>query len=121
MAQETDQLSSLHQWWNNISFEGKDDYQLSDKGELILTAKNGHKERIVGTLQAENADVIFRTLAEKFAELESRVKELQNDWNAVDDKLKLYSRVERLADSIHHSHAIGNYRPVLALLDQWSL
>ena len=91
MTQETDQLSSLHQWWNNISFDGKEDYQLSEKGELILIAKNGHKERVVGTLQAENADVIFRTLTEKFTELEARVKELQNDWNTVDDKLKLHS------------------------------
>lgn len=119
MTQETDQLSSLHQWWNSISFEGKNDYQLNEKGELVLAAKNGHKERVVGTLQTENADVIFRTLTAKFSELEARLKELQHEWNTADDKLKLHSRVERLADNIYNSHAVGNYAPVMALMDQW--
>ena len=95
MTQETNQATALSAWWNETSFAGKDQYQLKETGELVF--KPGTKEeRVVTTVTADNAEMVLKVLTDKFAEVEAKMKELQTEWDATEDKHKMVGKVERI-------------------------
>ncbi|MCW3120574.1 MAG: hypothetical protein JWQ38_66 [Flavipsychrobacter sp.] len=117
MSQE--QTIDLITWWNEQSFAGKELYSVTDNGTLILSAGNNIKEREIATLSPENADVVLKTLQEKFASVESKVREMEVEWLAAEDKLKLADKVAALKDFLHKVAAVGDIQKPALLIHDW--
>lgn len=117
MTQDTNQSATLSSWWNQLSFEHKELYTLSEQGELILKEYGGYKQRPVGTLDAENMDMIFKLLTDKFPEVEAKVTELVTEWNAEEDKVKLIGKVERVKEYLHHANAVGDFHSIFKIVE----
>ncbi len=107
------QENTWQAWWNEVTFEAKEKYRITEEGILYLTVEDG-KERQISELQIEDADLQLKSLQDKFPEVEAKVKELQQEWEAEqEDKLKLAGKVERIKDYLLHAVAVGNYDSLL--------
>ncbi len=118
MAAEPNQMT-LQTWWEEISFNGKEQYQLKENGELVLQPLHNNKERVIATFSTENADTILKALKDKFSEVDGKIKELETEWVAADDKLKLIGKVDRLKEYILHTNAIGDYDKLFQVINDW--
>jgi len=119
MTNDVNQLT-LNDWWEQISFQGKELFTMKDNGELLLNALGNNKERSIATLTAANAETMLNALKEKFRELEAKVKELETEWVAATDKLKLAGKIERLKDYLLHANAVGDFDRLYKLVSDWS-
>jgi len=117
MTQDTNQPTTFSSWWDQLSFDHKDLYTLSDEGELFLKEHNGYKERSVGTLTADNMDMVFKLLTDKFPEVETKVTELVAEWEAEEDKTKLVGKVERVKEYLHHASAVGDFHSIYKIVE----
>ncbi|MBZ0098192.1 MAG: DUF349 domain-containing protein, partial [Taibaiella sp.] len=117
MAQDSNQPATLSAWWEEVSFDHKSLFTLNGQGELLLKEYRDYPERSVGTLNAENPDMLFKLLVEKFPEVEARVTELVTEWNTEVDKLKLVGKVERMKEYLHHANAIGDFHTIYKLVE----
>lgn len=102
-------VQTIQTWWDELSFQSKDAYQLRENGELVLKPRDGFKERVIGTFTLDNAAVVFKALTDKFPEVAAKVTELETEWNATEDKLKLLGKIERMKDYLQHTNAIGDF------------
>jgi hypothetical protein len=118
MTNEETQSNSLQNWWDNFDFEGKNYCELKETGELVLKATPNYPERNLATLHIEIADAAIKALLEKFPEVEKRVKDTLDEWETIDDKLKLVSKVTRLKDYIVHTNAIGNFSKLIEQISE---
>jgi hypothetical protein len=116
---QQDQNFDLTGWWNEQSFTGKELFQLSETGEIILIGGSNTKERIIATVSAENADVVIKTLLEKFGNISARVKELEIEWLAATDKLKLTDKVAEIKQLLENGNALGDFRQLGMLVRDW--
>ncbi|MBS1779056.1 MAG: DUF349 domain-containing protein [Bacteroidetes bacterium] len=107
MTQEANQPSSLTQWWESVSFSGKENYRLNDDGHLEQNNVGSLKGRSISPLSETTADITLKALTDKFAEVEAKWKELENEWNTSEEKLKLVGKVERMKDYLQHTAAVG--------------
>lgn len=112
-------LLSLESWWNEVAFDGKESFSINENGEIVYSAQPGTQERVVATVTAETAPAVFKTLVEKFVEVEGKAKELEAEWVSAEDKLKLQGKVERFKDYLLHAVALGNYAHLFALVNEW--
>lgn len=108
MTQEAS--NTLSAWWDTVSFPGKEQFSLNENGELILAGNGSFKERTIGTLTDENAAISFKALADKFPEVQAKVSELETEWIAAEDKLKLFGKVERVKEYLKHTNAAGDFK-----------
>ncbi len=114
MSQElTFDLSS---WWNGISFDGKELFTLTDDGKLTIYADKDGKERVLAEVTADNAETVLEPLKEKFAALQTKVNELNTEWNNTEDKLKLADKVHQLKNQILSANALGNIEALATAL-----
>ncbi|WP_118949631.1 DUF349 domain-containing protein [Taibaiella helva] len=98
--------------WHELDFAGKAFCSLNDEQELILNATAYSPERRLSVLTSENYATVATALAEKFREVESKVQELNTEWEQQEDKLKLSGKIARLKDYIQRANAIGDYAPI---------
>lgn len=99
--------------WNELNFPGKEFCIFNEEAqELWLMATAHSQERKLAELNAENLNTLTTALAEKFKEVESRVMELNAEWETQEDKLKLSGKISRMRDYLSRANAIGNYAPV---------
>jgi len=109
----------LIRWWKAQTFPHKDLFRVKRTGEVIQCNNKYGKDRVIATVTLENADIVLKTLCEKFAEVEAKVKELEEAWVKSEEKLRLKSDVSRLKEYLQIAHAIGNYEPFLELVIGW--
>ncbi len=117
MTQENNQSATLSAWWEQLSFDLKPLYTLSEQGELMLNEYPGYKQRTIGVLSADNPDMLFKLLVDKFPEVEAKVTELVTEWNAEQDKLKLIGKVERVKEYLHHTNAIVDFHTMFKIVE----
>lgn len=117
MSQE--QNFDLIAWWNEQSFAGKELFRLEETGELILLANSNIKEHVVATVSPENAAVVLNSLQEKFGQVEAKVRELEVEWLATEDKQKLADKVAQIKEYVQQSAAVGDYLKLAALIHDW--
>ena len=113
MIQETVTTHPLQEWWNAVEFEGKQFCDLKEEGKLYLRPTVHSPERVISTLTPENAEHAIKALQEKFPEVQARVKEVDDEWEGSDDKVKLYGKISRLKDYLLHRNAIGDTRTLM--------
>lgn len=106
-------------WWNELSFPGKELFGINEQGEIILRANNNIKERAIAVIGNENRDTVIKNLIEKFEAVESRVREMEVEWLAAEDKLKLADKVAQLKEYLNTIAAIGDYLRPAALVHDW--
>lgn len=104
---ETPAQPTLQSWWESVSFSGKENYTLGNDGQLLQKAIGSLKERTISTLSIDTAEITLKALKDKFSEVENKFKELLNEWESTEDKLKLIGKVERMKDYLQHTSAIG--------------
>jgi hypothetical protein len=109
----------LKTWWDGADFKDKNFFSLRENGELVLNAMGEYPERVIATLTPENADAVIKALSDKFPEVENKNKDLQQEWDAAEDKLKLMSKVSRLKDYLKHTNAIGDFSALMKQVDGW--
>ena len=117
MSQEQD--FDLAGWWNKQFFAGKELYKLQETGELMLLQSSNIKERIIATISSENADVVLKNLLEKYDEASSKVKEVEVEWLAADDKLKMTDRVAHLKEYLEQVNGLGDLKKLALLVHDW--
>ncbi|HTN47235.1 MAG TPA: DUF349 domain-containing protein [Flavipsychrobacter sp.] len=103
----------LQEWWTNANFNNKEYCDLKGDGTLVLKASAHQQERAISHLTLENAEHAIKALVEKYPEVEGRVNEVNAEWDAAEDKLKLLSKVSRLKDYLQHTNAIGNFEALI--------
>lgn len=113
MTTESQAATSLPDWWNTISFNGKENYYLRESGELVLKQTPFSGERVIANFTTDNADIALKALLDKFPEVEARIKELQAEWDAIDDKTKLVGKVERMKEYMKHANAVGDIHTLI--------
>ena len=118
MSQE--QNFDLMAWWNEQSFPGKELYKIDEAGTLTLSANDTVRERVIADITSENADAVIKNLVEKFEEVEAKVKELEIEWIATDDKLKMADKVEQLNEYLRHVNALGDFHKLGLLAHDWA-
>lgn len=69
-----EQLDPLRNWWQELSFAGKEHYRLDDEGNITL-AISGMAEVPVGNVAEENRDALLKQLQDQF---DAATKSLQN-------------------------------------------
>ncbi len=106
-------------WWNEQSFPGKDLFKIDEAGAIILCANNNIKERAIATVSAENAEVVIKTLTEKFAEVEERMREMETEWVGAEDKQKLADKVAQIKEYLHSVNALGDFEKPALLVHDW--
>lgn len=122
MNQDNQQAATLQQWWDQADFQHKALYTLTEQGDIVLNAIGDHKERTIGSVTEDNPDAMLKALLEKYPEVETKVAELQKEWEAEQgDKMTLYGKVERTKDYILHAKALGNFPELLAQLEKMEL
>src|SRR5437016_5821799 len=104
-----DQNLDIIGWWDEQSFPGKELFRMEASGELILSANNNIRERIIATISPENKDIILRNLIEKFSTVESKIAEMEVEWLAAEDKTKLADKVSSIKEFLGHADAVGDY------------
>ncbi len=117
MSQE--QIFDLISWWNEQTFPGKELYKLDENGELTIRANSNIKERVIATIAPENAAVVLKTLLEKFAQVESRVRDTEVEWLAAEDKLRLADKVGHLKEYLDTVGALGDMHRLALLVHDW--
>ena len=118
MTTQVTQTDTLQTWWDNADFAGKEFCQIKENGDLVLRM-NAHTERTIALLTTENATALTKALTEKFPEVEAKVKELQQEWDTTDDKLKLMGKVSRIKEYLLHTNAIGDFSSLLQQAERW--
>jgi len=106
-------------WWNELSFPGKELFNLMESGQLLLLAFAGNNERAIAIINQDNASSVFKTLSDKFSDLENKLNELMQEWNASEDKIKLAGKIERLKDLILQTNAVGPLDALLKQVQEW--
>lgn len=117
MTQDSNQATTLSAWWEQLSFDHKSLFTLSEQGELLLMEYHDYKQRPVGMLTVDNAEMLFNLLVEKFPEVEAKVTELVTEWNAEEDKLKLLGKVERMKEYLNHANAVGDFHTIYKIVE----
>jgi hypothetical protein len=118
MSQEL-QNFDIQAWWSEQSFAGKELYKLDDNGNIVLGKHLNVPERIIANVTADNADTVIKNLVEKFEGVEARVKEMEVEWMATEDKLRLADKVSNLKDFLNHAVAIGDFEKAGQLVHDW--
>lgn len=107
--------------WNELSFSGKEYCSLNEAQEIVLEATAHSPARILSAVNKANCEAVVTALSEKFTEVEAKLKELENEWQQADDKLKCSGKVARLKEYFLHANAIGNYEPLFSALKEKEL
>lgn len=118
MTEENKQELTITEWWTSANFDGKQLYDLNESGDLIMRSIGSLPERVVTNIELNNADIILNSLVEKFPEVVAKADELQTEWDAEGDKLKLYGKVERLKEYLKHAAAVGNFQSIINSIDE---
>lgn len=118
MTQDTNQ-ATLHTWWTEQDFPGKEQYDLKDDGSLVLRGANGAQERTVASLTSSLGDTTLKALTEKFADVSAKVQEVGAEWDAAEDKSKLYGKVARLKEYLNHASAVGDMAALQQQVAAW--
>lgn len=118
-AAESKTDESPASWWDSFSFEGKELTELRPDGMLMLRATPFSPERELQTLQPDTAQATVDALREKFRDVESKVRELNSEWQLSEDKKKLSGRVERIRDYLMRTKAIGDFGPLYRQVGLW--
>ncbi len=100
-------------------FAGKELFDLKESGEIVLQANNNIKERVIATIGDENKDVVVKNLIAKFEALEAKVKELEVEWLATEDKTKLADKVAQLKEHLYTADALGDISKPFLLVLSW--
>lgn len=117
MTQENS-LLPLQEWWNNLEFAYKSQYELAENGSLSRLQINDYKQHKVADIAPDNADVMFKLLVEKFADVEAKVSELAKEWDEeAGDKLKHLGKLERTKEYILHANAAGDFSSIFKVLE----
>lgn len=111
---QTTSPDALQQWWTETDFTGKQYTTLLNDGSLQLCATVVAPARTLATLTAEKADATVQALLSKYSEVKVRVEDLQTEWGAAEDKMKLAGKVSRVYDYILNAPAIGDFEPLQA-------
>jgi hypothetical protein len=119
MTNEVTHTNALTDWWSNADFAGKEFCTLNENGDLALKKTDLHPERTIASLTPENADAVLKALVEKFPEVEARGNEVQQEWDAADDKLKLIGKVSRHREYLMHTNAIGDFDKLFNQVNEW--
>ncbi len=114
-----EQANGLNLWWEEQTFSGKELFKLDENGNLVLCAKPHITERIIATLAAENNDAVLKNLTEKFEAVLSRVREVEVEWLAAEDKLKVADKVEHLREYLQQVAAVGDFEKPMLLVADW--
>lgn len=114
MTPEPNQTTTtLTSWWEDAVFNGKEFCTINAQGELSVLATPHYPSRTIATLTADNAEAVIRAMTEKFPEVEGKVKEVEEEWNASTDKLKLLGKVTRTREYLLHANAIGDFESLM--------
>jgi len=111
---------TLTEWWETISFDGKELFTVSDTGELRQHAVANLPERIIAQITIQDADAVLQTLLDKYKEASAKVLELETDWVQAEDKLKLAIRVEKLKEHLQQLNALGSIDQLLSTVNNWT-
>ena len=117
MSQE--QNFDLMNWWNEQSFPCKELFKLDESGDVILLSNSNIKERVITKISAENCDAVLKNLIEKFAIVDSRIREMELEWLGTDDKLKLADKVMQTKEFLQHALVIGDFLKPALLVHDW--
>jgi hypothetical protein len=112
-------VADLMEWWQNTSFAGKDSFTVEEGGQLKLRANQFLKERVMSSLSPENCVFVLRNLTERFSEVQSKINELEVEWLAAEDKLKVADKIYHLKDFLQHINAVGDFAKAVELVASW--
>lgn len=119
LTNDVPEVQTSKKWWDETEFPAKPYCELKDEHTLVLKATPFSEERVVTQLTADNAAGVIKAFSDKFSDVESRFKELSDEWNGTEDKLKLAGKVARTKDYMLHAAAIGDYTPIYKQLAGW--
>jgi Domain of Unknown Function (DUF349) len=121
MSQELneEQKYDFNGWWNEQSFTGKELFKLEESGELNLLSNPYVKERTITSFSPESHDAVLKNLIEKFASLEAKLRELEVEWIATEDKLKMAEKVAHIKEQINQCNGVGDFARAGALIHDW--
>lgn len=120
--QNKEQGIFLQDYWQELSFEGKDYFRLEPEGTLIRSSSGKHeKDRVIAVLTNENCKETIDELKQKFDDAQQQFYQLKKDWEQEEDKIRLLSAVRRYHQYLARLDGIGNFAPILQELRQMEI
>jgi len=116
-----DQNFDIISWWNDLSFDGKEQFTLGEDGKLVIFSGQEGKERLIAEFTPENSINMLATLGEKYYALQTRVAETATEWNATEDKMKMADKVHSLKNALNNANIIGNLEKLSNEVAPWDL
>ena len=116
MAPEQANVTTM---WESITFPGKELYQLDEHGVLTLMPTALVKEREIAVMSAETIETVVKNLQEKFEQMMSKVREMEVEWMATQEKSKLADKIEQLKGQINSTQAIGDFEKAAQIVNDW--
>ncbi len=113
--------NDLSAWWKEQEFPGKESYGLSDDGVLSITGSTYAKAHVVATLTMETAPTVLANLQEKFLVVEARFRELEVEWLAADDKLKLTEKLDHFKEQLAQAAVVGDFTKMEGVIADWDV
>lgn len=101
-------------WWNELNFDGKDQYTISAEGKISHVDGAGTKEKVVAEVTAENAEDTYTQAREKYTLLLQRAAELEKEWAEEADKLKLAEKLSAVVHQLHGQGILGDLQAIAA-------
>ena len=109
----------LSNWWNDQNFPGKEWFRISDLNSLVFSGYQFLKEKHVAFISLETADVVLKNQQEHFLALEAKARELEMEWLAAEDKIKMIEKIEHFKDYMQHFTGVGDYARIVKLVADW--
>lgn len=119
MTHDENAAALLHDWWDKISFPGKDCCALQETGALVLYPADKDRERILVTLTPGQADAVVDALVGQFGHVREKVMALQTEWETIEDKQKIAGKVFRCRAYLSEVQALGDFSPLWQQVQEW--
>lgn len=111
--------ANIMEMWEELSFPGKEMYKLDEHGVITLSPTALVKEREIGVVSPDTLDTVVKNLQEKFEQMMSKVREMEVEWMATEDKNKLADKIEQLKGLINSTQAIGDFEKAAQIVNDW--
>ena len=111
--------TDLSGWWETLSFPGKELFRLDASGDIVLLQNSNITERVIANVSGENSGAVLNSLREKYAAAEAKVYELEVEWLATEDKLKLADKITQVKEYLQTVAAVGDLKKLALLVHDW--
>lgn len=112
-------IESMSEIWAALAFPFKEQLSLNERNEIVLLGNSLRKEKIIAPFLTNTWESEVKKMSDHFAHLEKSATELQQQFEAAADPLKMRSAVRGLEHLISGTNAIGDFSAIAKQIESY--